>query len=50
MNVNFLNILLQLSHSHVKSKTRSAQLMKRINSKKFLAERAWLLEKARKLG
>ncbi len=50
MNLNFLNILLQLSQSPIKDKARSARLLKRIEEKKLLADRAWLLEKARELG
>lgn len=50
MNLNFLNILLQLSQSPAKDKVRSARLVKRIEEKKLLAERSWLLEKARELG
>jgi len=47
---NFLNILLQLSQSPIKDKARSAKVVKRIEEKKLLAERSWLLEKARELG
>ncbi len=50
MDLNFLNILLQLSQSPPKDKARSARLLKRIEEKKLLADRAWLLEKARALG
>lgn len=50
MNLNFLNILLQLSQSPLKDKARSALLIERIEEKKLLAERIWLLEKARALG
>lgn len=50
MNVNFLNLILQLSQSPPKDKVRAAQLINRINSKKRIAERSWLLEKARELG
>ncbi|MBC7776968.1 MAG: hypothetical protein H7246_16170 [Phycisphaerae bacterium] len=50
MDLNFLNILLQLTQSPPKDKARSARLVKRIEEKKLLADRAWLLEKARALG
>ncbi|MBC7776962.1 MAG: hypothetical protein H7246_16140 [Phycisphaerae bacterium] len=50
LNLNFLNILLQLSQSPPKDKARSALLVERIEEKKLLAERTWLLEKARALG
>lgn len=49
MNLNFLNILLQLAQSPPKDKVRSARLIDRINSKKSIAEKAWLLDKARQL-
>lgn len=50
MELNFLNILIQLNQSPLKNKARSARLIARIESKKALADRAWLLEKARELG
>lgn len=50
MDINFLNILLQLSQSPMKDKARSARLVARIEGKKLIADRAWLLEKARELG
>ena len=50
LNLNFLNILLQLSQSPLKDKARSALLVERIEDKKLLAERSWLLEKAKSLG
>lgn len=50
MDINFLNILLQLSQSPMKDKARSARLVARIEGKKLVADRAWLLEKARELG
>jgi hypothetical protein len=34
----------------LKNKARSARLIARIESKKALADRVWLLEKARELG
>lgn len=48
--LNFLKILHQLAQSPPKDKARSARLIKRIEEKKFIAERSWLLEKARELG
>ncbi len=50
LDINFLNILLQLTQSPAKDKARSAKLIKRIEEKKLLADRAWLMEKARELG
>ncbi len=50
LNLNFLNILLQISQSSSKDKTRSARLVQRIEQKKLLADRAWLLEKAEELA
>jgi len=50
MHLNFLKTLLQLSQSPMKDRDRSARLVKRIEEKKFVAERAWLMEKARELG
>lgn len=48
--LNFVHFLHQLSLSPKKDKERSARLVARINSKELVAERAWLLEKARGLG
>ncbi len=50
MHIEFFNILLQLSQSPSKDRMRSQRLMERIQKKKLLADRAWLLEKARDLG
>jgi hypothetical protein len=50
MYIEFFNIMLQLTQSPPKDKKRSQQLIERINKKKLLADRAWLLEKARELG
>ncbi len=50
MDLNFLNILMQLSQSPLKDKARSARLVTRIEAKTLLADRAWLMEKARELG
>lgn len=49
LNLNFLNMLLQLSQSPLKDKARSAQIIERIEEKNLLAERIWLMEKARAL-
>lgn len=51
LHVNFVNFLRQLSLSpKIRDKTRSAQMIKRIQEKQLVGERAWLLEKARELG
>lgn len=50
MDFNFLKILLQLSQSPIKDKARSLRMIKRIDEKKLLADRAWLLEKAKEIG
>ena len=50
MDLNFLNILLQLAQSPPKDKIRSAKLVERIERKKLVADRAWLIEKAKELG
>lgn len=49
--VNFSNFLRQLSLSpNSRDKSRAEKMAKRINAKELVAERAWLLEKARELG
>ena len=50
MLTNFGNFVLQLSQSMPGDKKRSDQLVARIEAKKLVSERAWLLEKARELG
>ena len=50
LHTNFIHFLLQLSQSPRKDNKRSALLITRINSKTLVAERTWLLEKARELG
>ncbi|MFN0213916.1 MAG: hypothetical protein ACKVT2_06635 [Saprospiraceae bacterium] len=50
MHLNFLYFLVQLNLSLPKDKIRSARLIERIEEKKLVAERAWLLEKAKELG
>jgi len=51
LHVNFINFLRQLSLSPKgRDKNRSAKMIERINEKKLVADRAWLLEKARELG
>lgn len=51
MNLNFLNILTQLSQAPLKDKARSERLLARIEKKKKqLAALPWLMEKARELG
>ncbi len=49
--VNFINFLRQLSLSpKARDKKRAEKMIERINKKKLVADRAWLLEKARELG
>lgn len=50
MYTNFGNFILQLSQSIPGDLKRSEQLTGRIQAKKLVAERYWLLEKARELG
>jgi hypothetical protein len=50
LDINFIHFLHQLSQSPKKDKKRSALLIERINNKKLVAERTWLLEKAKELG
>lgn len=50
MNLNFLNMLLQLSQSPLKDRARATRLVQRIEQKEFIADRIWLLEKARELA
>jgi hypothetical protein len=47
---NFGNFVLQLSQSRPGDKKRSEQLMARIQSKKLVGERVWLMEKAKEIG
>lgn len=48
---NFVNFVRQLSQSEgPQAKKRSQTLIKRISEKKMVAERLWLLEKAKELG
>lgn len=50
MYIEFFNILLQISQSPLKDKARAQRLIERIQKKKLLADRAWLLEKAMELA
>ena len=51
LNLNFVNALRQIHLStDISDPTRSQRLTKRINAKKMIAERKWLLEKAAELG
>lgn len=50
MNLNFVYILNQLSQSLPKDKNRSAKILQRIEEKKIICERNWLIEKAKELG
>jgi hypothetical protein len=49
-HLKFVNFLLQLAQSRLKDANRSRQLIKRIEAKKPVADRIWLLEKAHELG
>jgi hypothetical protein len=49
MDLNFLNILTQLTQVPRKDAARSARLVTRIEAKKLLADRPWLIEKAKEL-
>ncbi|MBK6997152.1 MAG: hypothetical protein IPH31_20380 [Lewinellaceae bacterium] len=49
-NNNFVKILLQIFQSPPKDAKRSALIIQRIQKKKFVGERKWLLEKAHKLA
>jgi hypothetical protein len=51
LHTNFINFLRQLSLSpKTRDKSRASKMIERINEKKLVADRAWLLEKARELG
>ena len=50
LHLKFVNLILQLAQSRSKDAIRSRQLIKRIEAKKPVADRTWLLEKARELG
>lgn len=50
MDSNFIYILLTLAQSPEKDKAKSKVLIKRIEGKKRIAERNWLLEKAKSLA
>lgn len=49
MHLNFIYILNQLMQSPKKSPARAEKILQRIRDKQFLAERQWLMEKAREL-
>jgi len=49
-NLNFLHILAQLSRSKSRNAQRASRLMSRIEKKKGVPDRAWLLEKAQEIG
>jgi len=49
MDINFLNILTQLTQLLPKDKVRAGRLIDRIGKKELLADRAWLLEKVQAL-
>ncbi len=50
LHANFVNLLQQISQSPRRNKERSEHLVRRIQEKKWVAERHWLLEKARELA
>jgi hypothetical protein len=50
LHANFVNLLQQISQSPRRNKERSEYLIRRIQEKKWVAERHWLLEKARELA
>ena len=50
LHANFVNLLQQISQSPRRDKGRSEHLIKRIQEKKWVAERNWLLEKAREVA
>jgi len=47
---NFINLFFQITQSIQKDKIRSERLIQRINAKKFVADREWLLEKAAEIA
>ncbi|MBK8191695.1 MAG: hypothetical protein IPK76_00235 [Lewinellaceae bacterium] len=47
---NFINLLFQIVHSMPGDSQRSERLIRRIQSKKSVAEKKWLLEKAKQLS
>ena len=49
MDLNFFNILNQLANAPLKSKERATRLLERIEKKRLLSDRSWLIEKAREL-
>lgn len=51
MHLNYINIMRQLNNSiGMRDKVRSELLINRINEKKRVADRTWLLEKAQEIG
>lgn len=50
LHANFVNLIQQISQSPRRNKERSEFLIRRIQEKKWVAERHWLLEKARELA
>lgn len=49
MNLNFIYILNQLIQSPPKDKSRAAKILKRIEEKRLICDRSWLMEKANAL-
>lgn len=50
MNSNFINLLHQIAYSTPGDSQRGEKIIQRINAKKLLHDREWLLEKARELS
>jgi hypothetical protein len=49
MNSSFVNILYQLSQSHSRDKERAAKILQRIEDKKYLIAKEWLIKMCQKL-
>lgn len=49
-NANFVNLLFQLHGTHKGDKTRVGRLLERINEKRTVTDREWLLDKAQSLA
>lgn len=49
MDLNFFNILNQLVNAPLKSKSHAERILERIEKKRLLSDRTWLIEKAQEL-
>lgn len=49
-NANFVNLLFQLHGTHKGDKSRATRLLERINEKKTVTDREWLIEKVQSLA